>query len=833
MKATSLLSDHSPAWGSPPPEKSFRWGDQGANFVLGKDFFAILGYFRQIVPKSRIVMSVLPGMTRHGGFRDFTRGGIKTTMGGATGRHGMSSRALAVLALLAPMGFCHAETWPVSSPVEAQPLIAQALRVAKALEMAGQPLGEQGNQALARLRETEGDGHVTGVVEKVLDPRCVAAVEIGAEGVVKVIPHATPPGLVEQGWRVCLVKVVNKAGSTGTLRVESPSALPVPKGPQSEVQGRWLDLAPLTAQPLLPKLGGLRLEYTALQIYSRDAGDKAAEMVFSVDAGKGSKAGIKSKANFTFVASASHPVTFRVTEFDGSPATAAFIIRDSAGRVYPSQSKRLAPDFFFHPQVYRSTGETVRLPSGRYTVVCSRGPESIPETRELVVDGRPAEFRYSVSRWIDPARKGWWSGDHHIHAAGCQHYDKPTEGVEPADMMRHILGEDLKVGCCLTWGPCFDYQKRFFTGKPDNVSRPPYILRYDVEVSGFGSHSSGHLNLLGLKEQIPPGGLSKDHWPTLGMNTLRWAKRQGAICGPAHSANGLTRHAGRIDGAKDGPGGLPNFNIPAFDGIGANEYIVQAACEVPGPAGNPVPAVDFISTMDTDRVAEWNMWYHTMNCGFRVRASGETDFPCISGERVGMGRVYVKVPGPLEFDSWLKGIAEGRSYVSDGTAHLMDFRAETGKGRILEVGESGSEIRLDTPGALSFDVTAAIRQKGKGSVPVELIVNGLPVMAVEVPADGNEKKIRFRHDFKGSAWVAVRAGLSAHTNPFFVTVQGKAIRADANSARWCLAGVDQCWKMKAKTYKAEEKAQAEADYAKAREIYAKILSECTAPTPKP
>ena len=59
------------------------------------------------------------------------------------------------------------------------------------------------------------------------------------------------------------------------------------------------------------------------------------------------------------------------------------------------------------------------------------------------------------------------------------------------------------------------------------------------------------------------------------------------------------------------------------------------------------------------------------------------------------------------------------------------------------------------------------------------------------------------------------------------------VPADANSARWCLAGVDQCWKMKAKTYKAEEKAQAEADYAKAREIYAKILSECTAPTPKP
>ena len=73
-------------------------------------------------------------------------------------------------------------------------------------------------------------------------------------------------------------------------------------------------------------------------------------------------------------------------------------------------------------------------------------------------------------------------------------------------MMRHCLGEDLKVGCNLTWGPCFDYQKQFFTGQDDKVSRYPYLLHYDVEVSGFGSHQSGHLCLLRLKEEIYPGG---------------------------------------------------------------------------------------------------------------------------------------------------------------------------------------------------------------------------------------------------------------------------------------------------------------------------------------
>jgi hypothetical protein len=198
------------------------------------------------------------------------------------------------------------------------------------------------------------------------------------------------------------------------------------------------------------------------------------------------------------------PVTFRVAEPDGSPTTAGFAIRDARNRVYPAQPKRLAPDLFFQPQVYRAAGETVRLPAGKYTVMCSRGSESVPETKELVVGDKPATLAYQVKRWTDPARRGWHSGDHHIHAAGCQHNEHPTEGVEPADMMRYVLGEDLKVGCYLTWGPRFDYQKRFFTGRPSDRSTPGHLLRYDVEVSGFGSHQAGHLNLLNRRSNSRP-----------------------------------------------------------------------------------------------------------------------------------------------------------------------------------------------------------------------------------------------------------------------------------------------------------------------------------------
>ena len=58
--------------------------------------------------------------------------------------------------------------------------------------------------------------------------------------------------------------------------------------------------------------------------------------------------------------------------------------------------------------------------------------------------------------------------------------------------------------------------------------------------------------------------------------------------------------------------------------------------------------------------------------GFRTRISGETDFPCIYDDRVGLGRTYTKLDR-LTYRGWLDALRDGRSYVSDGMSHLMDF----------------------------------------------------------------------------------------------------------------------------------------------------------------
>jgi hypothetical protein len=530
-------------------------------------------------------------------------------------------------------------------------------------------------------------------------------------------------------------------------------------------------------------------------------------------------------------------VKFHLLDEDGKPTTATLVIRDKQGRIHPSQAKRLAPDFAFHPQVYRADGENEKLPPGEYTIEYTRGPEYIAKMENVRVTGKPQTVSLKLERWIDPSKFGWWSGDHHIHAAGCAHYTKPTEGVHAPDMMRHCLGEDLKVGCNLTWGPCFDYQKQFFTGNDDKVSVWPYLLHYDVEVSGFGSHQSGHLCLLRLKEEIYPGGDSDKNWPTLCLNTLRWAKKQGSVCGPAHSGWGL-----KVDTDE-----LPNYIVPPFDGIGANEYIVDVTHEVPGPDGKPIRAVDFISTVDTPSVWELNIWYHTLNVGYRTRISGETDFPCIYGERVGLGRSYVKLDTKLNYADWCEGIRQGRNYVGDGKSHLLEFKVND-----LALGENGSELKLAQPASVKVQLKAAALLNDKPNseiknrryadkpywdierarigdareVPVELIVNGYPVAQQKIVADGTLRDLTFDAKIERSSWVAVRILPSSHTNPIWVQVGDKPVRASKRSAEWCLKGVDQCWSQKQRFIKADEMEQAKQDYEHARQAYRKILGEC-------
>jgi hypothetical protein len=768
---------------------------------------------------------------------------------------------------------------PIVDTVERQPLISATERLVQSLEFVGAPMKAEDRKKLDEILKDPNPQFVTIEVQKILDPYCLALVTINAESRVSVTEGAVAKQLIEQGWRTFLVKVHNEAGVTAPLKPESPNMAPLFKrgtgSPKPKIEitpddvpQRFLDVVMYDKQPLKATLSGLKLEYRIIQLYTRESGQREVQLGFHV--GQGTQdLGFRNSVPILFQCIPAVEVLFDIKDFDGQPTTASFVIRDKLERVYPNPARRLAPDFFFHNQIYRASGENIHLPPGEYSIEVSRGPEYLVEMYPLTVPekAKSTTASFALHRWIHPAKRNWISGDHHVHAAGCAHYENPTEGVTPSDMMRHILGEDLNVGCVLSWGPCWYSQKQYFEGKTSALSQPSYLMRYDVEVSGFPSSHAGHLCLLRLKEDDYEGTTLIEQWPSWTEPVLAWGQKQGGVVGYSHSGWGLALpdfgpNGQRIETGKGKAADkLPDMAMPKFDGIGANEYIVTTTSGV----------CDFISTVDTPSIHELNIWYHTMNCGMRTRISGETDFPCIYGDKVGLGRVYVKLNAgqDLNYDNWVDGLKQGRSYCGDGLSHILDFRATPlaadGKaGKSLGMGDPNekgqfSQLNLEQPTKVrvEFDAAALLAPKPTPAteairsrrldhkpywhlercrigdtreVPVEIIVNGKVAATRNLVADGKSANFSFDLDIPHSSWVAVRILPSIHTNPIFIEIGGQPIRASKQSAEWCIKAVETCWNSKVKGIRASEKVAAKAAYDKASAIYKEIAEKAIVDT---
>ena len=810
-------------------------------------------------------------------------------------------------------------TLPIGE-VEGQPLAANVKRVIETLQFLGSPLPAEEIeklQAAAKDRDAK-------QLQKLLDPRVLLLAHINPESRVKVRRGPAAAELQQFGFTPVLIKVLNESTVTKRMKLVSPQAGAVYAGAskgslgrqqQTELNdnenvkrdaGRFLAVEMFEQPPMTDRLSGLEVEYAIGLILSTEAGKREATIGIDLEQGN-QDIGFRGEVPVLFRIAPAIPVKLEIHDFDGTPTTAALVVKDRAGRIYPPQPKRLAPDLFFQPQVYRVDGESLLLPPGEFTVQFARGPEYWVREKKIEVRGagfQPArpnpdaagQFenlpheKLNLERWVNTRDFGFYSGDHHIHAAGCAHYTVPTEGVTPEDMFRQVKGEGLNVGCVLTWGPCYKFQRQFFQPAPHNLSEPLTLLKYDLEISGFGSQALGHVCLLNLRDQTYPGsdGTETKGWPTWTTPVMRWAKQQGGVTGYAHSASGLwiepTAAAKRLlakwDANKDGflsvdetkdallpepfekidadgdrklierelvlchdraADQLPNLAIPEMNGVGAMELpvtVVEGVC-------------DFISAMDTRRIQEWNTWYHILNCGFSLKASGETDFPCMSSRRVGQGRVYVQLgkDAKLDFAEWCEGIKLGRSYVSDGFAHALDFQ-------VNDTRPGFGDVALSQPGEVTITAQVAFapvmpetvaqgviepvggkRLVGdtvelhgprsdklieEGKRLVEIVVNGRAVASRKVPANGQISNLKFQIPIEHSSWVALRHFPQLHTNPVNVFVADQPIRASHESARWCEEVIDLLWKNRERVIAEPERAEAQRTFERAKAAYRAI-----------
>jgi Tol biopolymer transport system component len=462
-----------------------------------------------------------------------------------------------------------------------------------------------------------------------------------------------------------------------------------------------------------------------------------------------------------------------VTDARGSPLPARVSILGPDGRSHaPADAWHHADDAFdrtarrFEYGYFHTAGSaTLTLPTGRYAVEISRGPEYSVSSRSVeVTPGAATRVRDSLRVLDDLEARGWYSGDLHVH----MNYGG-TYRNDPSHLAFQARAEDLHVVENLIVnkeGRVPDVE--WFRPGPDPASSPGTLI-----VHGEEYHTSfwGHVGLLGLREHLILPGYSAyantavaSLQPT-NARVFDIARAQGAITGyvhpydvypdPGDSARALT-HA-----------------LPVDVALGKVDYY---------------EALGFVD----DLTATATVWYRLLNCGFRLAAGAGTDamanFASLRGP-VGMNRVYVRSGAPLEHRRWLAALKAGRSFATNGP--LLGL---TVNGR-----EIGSELALPAGGG---EVEVGVRLRS--NVPVdhlELVMNGRVAREIPLARDRRSATATVRVPVDRSGWLLLRARGDraayptldvfpyATTSPVYLTVGGTPARS-AEDARYFIAWID-------------------------------------------
>ena len=191
-----------------------------------------------------------------------------------------------------------------------------------------------------------------------------------------------------------------------------------------------------------------------------------------------------------------------------------------------------------------------------------------------------------------------------------------------------------------------------------------------------------------------------------------------------------------------------------------------------------------------------------MNCGLPLKASGETDFPCMSGTRVGQGRMYVQLgkQDRVDYAQWCRASPAAAATSATATRTRWSF-AVNGKsvGRRAAAGQPGQG---DRRAKVAFSPETPLEPAYGGAIPVggprhvgdtvimrealsldpvyqrgrrlvEVVVNGRVAASREVPADGREHAVEFPVPIERSSWVAHAAVSPAPHEPGHRAGRGK------------------------------------------------------------
>jgi hypothetical protein len=401
------------------------------------------------------------------------------------------------------------------------------------------------------------------------------------------------------------------------------------------------------------------------------------------------------------------------------------------------------------------------LPPGKYTVTVERGKEYLPESRTVTVGAALVQETFRLKRWADLTGRGWYSGETHVHRS-----------LE--ELPNVMLAEDLNVAFPLLYWVTEAFAPprtggrsttRDVEPKPIAVDATHVIYPRNTEYEIFTVDKKPHM--LGAVFVLNHKSVFEEGVPPVGPVAKR-ARKEGALLE-------LDKH--------NWPWSMmlvPVMGVDLYEL--SNNHIWRTEFGLPAWAEPPAGWMKVERSSEGLTEAGWieygfRNYYTLLDCGFRLRptagtASGVHPVP------LGFGRVYVHVGKDFSYDAWVKGLNEGRSFVTTGPMLLAELDGRDLGEVFRPSGDSPHVLRL-TGRALS-------------AVPlsrIEVIVNGEVAERIKPAnrksdAGGYESALDTRLKVDGSSWLAVRCYEErpdgrvrfAHTAPWHVDVDGKPLR---------------------------------------------------------
>jgi hypothetical protein len=433
---------------------------------------------------------------------------------------------------------------------------------------------------------------------------------------------------------------------------------------------------------------------------------------------------------------------------------------DGSAVVYKKQNWANKKSVEFHTTI-SAHPFTITLPAGRYTITIERGKEYLPLIRQVRLGTKAVNLKLRLKRWIDMAQLGWYSGDTHVHRT-------------VQELPNVQLAEDLNVSFPLLYWVTKAFLPPGTGDKSTGGKVEPKLISIDdthviyplnTEYEIFSVKGKGHT--LGAFFVLNHKSIFQKGVPPVAPIAEKGRLEGGLLELDKHNWPWSTML-------------VPIMNIDLFELANNHMWRTEFAFSKFGEAAPEYMKVETNSRGFTE--FGWidygfKNYYTLLNCGFRLRptagtASGVHPVP------LGFGRVYVKLKGGFDYEMWMQGLDEGRSFVTTGP---MLFVTVNG----FDPGQTFIKSNKQTTTCSIEGTTQSAYPLGR----IEIVVNGLVAKTIkarniQMPSGAWSGKINEKIDVSSSCWIAVRCFESradgrirfAHTGPFHVEVKGKPLR---------------------------------------------------------